>query len=558
MVSRTQIIDAIQILVLSAQSLRDSALRSNHVEPLLNLAHLGVLRDQLGEHRPAFVGFIGCTGSGKSTLFNSLIGLDISSTGWRAHNTCGPVCCFEKPFLTFLEEIEKRFGPLLLPSLNRKTHHTDQPLNLVGSPETVHFVLADIPGQKPIFIDLPDINTTLSGEEGLSALAIQPWLDAVIFMADDETIYHHDYERPAKLAAELKQKCLCVLNNRGKDRVDLNHPDMQKARDFFHADTIHLLPEIESGRRFEREPEFIQLKETLSKPDRLAPIDPLLHRISNHAKTIIKENTHMREALDSLEQNISQTLNRLLAAETEIPLDKLLHDDVLNALGHLGLKRFALSNIYHFLRRLAKTGAIKRAIRNAFGNKRGEGLSQMMRLDTQKLQKEVSQRLADTMETIRNTIRHNKSAEKIFAIAPELRRLESGADKEALDKTLQDIVDRFERECRAMLSSDTLSEAIKNDPIVAIGLLVALAADVMVIPGFGSWLLVPTAFKYLPLGQFASVKKKFQREIQHVIRAELFKTTQQIGELRDKITLKETNPLFAALKTCAEYTHDGT
>ncbi|MFH1744048.1 MAG: hypothetical protein ABIH23_34015, partial [bacterium] len=543
---------------LSADRLRGLSYQPSATESLLNLASLAALRRNMGTKRPPFVGLIGCTGTGKSTLFNSFAGRDLSATGWRAHNTRGPVFLVHSSFLAALNEVEHRLGPLLLPSLKREVLSADNGPFAAGSPDAVNLISMDNHGQlAPILIDLPDINTTLAGEENLIALNLQPWLDTVVFMVDDETVYHRDYEGPVTLAGELQQICLCVLNNRGKDRVDLDHPDLQKAKEFFRVETIHVLPEIKDQTRFEKEPPFLQLKEALYAAAQRSPDPPVLRKTAVYAREIIEENRKRQSALDCIERDVSAAINEILSREPPIPLEKILHDDVLAVLQHIGLKRFAMSNIYQFLKRVAKTGSLKRSFRVAFGDKRGEILSHMLHLDPKKLTREVSQRLSSHIEIIANRIRRNKQVESILSKAPELRLGYIFREEDSFSQSMQSIVEAFERACREMIASDTIASSVKNDPFVAVALLVALIADVLAVPGFGSWLLVPSALRYLPLGQFASAKRRFQQEVHETIRRELVRTTRSIRGFRSRIVLENSAPLLRALITCAEYTdHD--
>ena len=580
-------LEAIQVLVLSAERLRGLSFCPDAAGALLKLACLATLRRSLGQERPAFVGFIGCTGTGKSTVFNSLAGRNISAIGWRAHNTRGPVLFVHDSFLTALNDVEQRFGCLLMPSFRREVTSAENPPFLTGSPEAMVLVAikseqenrasgsrilsntAVAPQERPVLLDLPDINTTLAGEERLVALDLQPWLDTVIFIVDDETIYHRDYERPVALARELEQPRICILSNRGRDRVDLDHPDLRKAKTFFGVDAIHVLPEIKGEGRFEEEPEFLQLKEMLSTSVRHAPEPPILRRIAALARDIVEENRQRRSALDCIENNISVLINELLSREPPVPLEKILHDDVILVLRHLGLKRFAVSNIYHFLKRVAKTGSLKRNLQMAFGDKREEMLSHVLHLDPGKLVKEVSQRLSDHGETIVSAIRRNNNAKPILEKAPELRAMSSwrevlfnsssredrGETKSdgSLSESLRAIVEDFERRCHEMIGSDTLGASVKNDPLIAVTLVAALIADAFTLPGFGSWLIVPSVFKYMPLGKFEKAKRQFQRSVHDVIRRRLLRAVAQIREVRSRIVLEESDPLSSVLMNCAEY-----
>ena len=80
-----------------------------------------------------------------------------------------------------------------------------------------------------------------------------------------------------------------------------------------------------------------------------------------------------------------------------------------------------------------------------------------------------------------------------------------------------------------------------------------LIADVWTIPGFGSWVIVPSVFQYLPLGKFEKVKREFQLSLRGLIRDTLAQRAAGVQAVRHQAVLRETDPLLAALRTCAEY-----
>jgi hypothetical protein len=80
-----------------------------------------------------------------------------------------------------------------------------------------------------------------------------------------------------------------------------------------------------------------------------------------------------------------------------------------------------------------------------------------------------------------------------------------------------------------------------------------LVADAVVIPGFGSWLLVPTAFKFLPLGQFEAAKKRFQGAVKEVIQKQLMLVAKQFRDMRSRLVLENSDPLWQALSICGHY-----
>ncbi len=576
MLSSKKTFSVLHALVLSADKLKRLSLPEDVLNPLIDLVSLVSLRRQMGEDRPAFIGFIGCTGTGKSTLFNSFIGREISLTGWKVHNTCGPVLFLQDSVFKTLREWETKLGPLLLPALKRVVHSTADYEAFIsenqqkGSPERLHLVSR--PGNKNgdffwqdsrgcVFVDLPDINTSPAFEENLVALSVLPWLDIVIFMVDDETIFHRIYEQPVQLANEFEQQRFCVLSNRGQDRVDFKHPDIEQATAFFGVDEIHILPELKGKAYFDIEPAFIRFKKRVAENPKYSPPKPLLKRISKLAQLALEENARRQQVLKSLEKEISRTITSALVKEAQISLEKILHDDVLQALKHLGLKRFAVSNLLHFLKTAARRGSLKHSFKLSFGNRRDIFLFSTLQFDREKLVNEVAKRLTDYRERILLTLRSHADIDIIEKIEPAFNTLIHGLIQTKVNADefppyyaqLQTIAQKFEQKCSDLLVSDSVSAIIRNDPLIATFLVAALVTDALIIPGFGSWLLVPTAFRYLPLGKFEETKRNFQREMQGLIQQQLLTITKDIHDVRDQIVLEDKDPLLQSLKECAQY-----
>jgi len=558
-------------LVLAADRLRQLALPEDVLNPLIDLASLATLRQQLGEDRPAFIGFIGCTGTGKSTLFNSFIGQEISLTGWKVHNTCGPVLFMPDSVLKSLIQWETQAGPLLLPALKREVHSIENYTAFIsenlkkGSPDTLHIIsrpdekYMDASGSY-VFIDLPDINSSPALDENLVALEVLPWLDIVIFMVDDETVFHRGYEQPVQFTNELEQPRFCALSNRGRDRVDLNHPDIKQTMAFFGVDEIHVLPKLKDKAFFDHETDFVGLKQTIVANRKLAPQKPLVKRIARLAQRVIEENNKRQQTLKSLEKEISQMITTTLSKDAPVSFEKILHDDVLQALRHLGLKRFAVSNLLHFIKVATSTGSLKHGFKLSFGDRRDKALAPKLRFDREKLAREVSKRLADYRERILFTIRSHPDIDIIQQVEPVFNMmigndLQTGEEADAsqpFSEELRNIISRFEQECAELLASDSVSKVIQNDPLLAVFLVAAFVVDVFVLRGFVGWLFVPTAFRYLPFGKFEAIKRSFQHDVQNLIQKQLLLVTSELHEIRIRTVLEDQDPLLQSLKVCAK------
>ncbi len=554
MVSSTQIMNAVQTLVTSAERLCGSSFPHQDIENLLNLSSILTLRKNMGPNRPIFAGLIGCTGTGKSTVFNSLANADISLTGWRAHNTNGPVVITHTSFFQALDIIEKQYGKLFLSQFPREAYRLDTLPYTNGTPEKINLIASnDSLFHKLVLFDLPDINTTLSREENLLAYRLQPWLDVVIFVVDDESIYHRDYEYPAQLAKELHQSTICILNHRGRDRVDLNHPDIQTVKSFFGVDSIYLFPELINKTKFDEELSYLQFKNALTTSTYTAPDSPWLRKISSQVSTLLEENLIRTRYFNSLEQSLSKLIDDFLTKEQPIPLEKVLDDEVLQILQHLGLKRFSVTNVYHFLKRTVTTGSLRKSFQLSFGEKRDRLLSRVFRPDMDKMTYEIHDRLSGYKEKIAETVRRTENSKQIMEIAPELKAFPALEKKNKITEPLNQIVSKFEKTCKGLISTDTISSSLKNDPLVTVVLSAALVADTFTIPGFGSWLLVPSAFKYLPLGKFEKIKRQFQSEIQDIMRHQLSGSLLELQAIRNRVVLDRNDSLTKVLKICSEY-----
>lgn len=547
---------ALDVVALSAERLRSLSLPTEEVEAVLDLAMLVSLRNRLGENRPTFVGFIGCTGSGKSTLFNSLCGRDVCITGWKAHNTAGPVMLSSERFYQALNEIEREFSPLFLPRWRRECIPMENASSEAGTPGALRWIVTQQPGwNQTVLFDLPDINTTRALHENLLAMSLLPWLDTIVFVVDEETLYHRDYESPAAQAKSLQQRRLCVLNHRGRDRVVMDHPDFQGVRNFFGVDTMHVLPDINGKPRFDSEPEFLRFRDDLLMTRNHAPHRPFLDRIAPRCHRLVQENERRRRILSELESRAGQIARDRLIAEKPISIHRVLNNEALQVLEHLGLKRFSLTNLLQFFKRVTTTGALTRSFQLAFGSQRDKAVSQLLNLDISKLQEEITARLCDHREAIRQTLRNDPDArllsENWMANPIDLQKTEF-----AHPQALRDTVNQFEEDCRTLMSEDTLSSALKNDPLLAAGVLVVLIADVMTIPGFGSWVLVPSIFKYIPIGKFEKTKRVFHQRIRDIIRESLMEDIHTIQEARIHISLDASDPLLKALRTLAGHHED--
>lgn len=540
---------AIQEIVHSQERLRAMTLPEEDLKHLINLVQIAHFRLCFGENRSTLVGMIGCTGAGKSTIFNSLAGRNVSETSWKAHNTRNPSLLAHPKFREHLKYTEEQSEPLLLPRFDR----VDNAAAVHPAPETLTFAsLHDDAWRDIALLDLPDINSTLAQEEHSLAREIQPWLDAVIFILDEETLFHRDYEAPAVLAKELGQERICVINHRGSDRIDLEHPDIDSVRRLFDVDHLFVLPVIANGPRFTHEKEFLQLREAVLAIRGQAPTESLIRMAAPLARQILLENKRRRDLFDQYRKALQKEIQTALRSTKPISLRQIMNDEALQIMEHLGLRRFAVGNVARFFRRIASTGSLKRSYQLSFGSRREDAARALLRFDAEKLSDELSSRIRDHIESVQSALRRSGVAKDIYTTAPMLRNLTVG-NEERLREEAESMLKELEEHCHTLLASDTLQSAFKNDPITAAAVIVALIADWITIPGFGSFALAPTAIRYLPIGQFELARRRFQQAARESIHNAVRDILEELNRIRERLILEESSPLAKALESITDY-----
>ena len=314
-------------------------------------------------------------------------------------------------FKCVLEGVERDLAPLFLPRWKRVHSTLSNTKSEAGTPEALHWILTSEPAwEKTVLFDLPDINTTRSRYDNLLAYALMPWLDVVVFVVDEETLYHRDYEEPVALSKSLRQRRICILNNRGRDRIELDHPDFQGVREFFGVDAIHVLPDLGDKQHFDCEPAFQRFRDDLLLTKAHAPTRPVEERAAPNAQSLVRENVRRRTTLVELEERAERVIHERLASEKPLPIHRILNNDAIQVLEHLGLKRFSVSNLLQFFKRVASTGALRRSFKMSFGNQRDETVSSLLRLDGGKLKDEIAARLSDHREAIRQALLNHPDA----------------------------------------------------------------------------------------------------------------------------------------------------
>ncbi|WP_308369258.1 MULTISPECIES: GTPase [unclassified Streptomyces] len=182
------------------------------------LAEAGRVLDEAAARRGlspqhTVVAIAGATGSGKSTLFNSLAGVQISETGLRRPTTAAPIACsWSDGAAGLLDRLE-------IPGrLRRRPRETSEAEALRGM----------------VLVDLPDLDSAVGAhrEHVDRVLAL---VDAVVWVVDPEkyadAVLHERYLRPLAGHAEVTFVVLNQVDRLPGESADLVMDDLRRLLD---------------------------------------------------------------------------------------------------------------------------------------------------------------------------------------------------------------------------------------------------------------------------------------------------------------------------------------
>ncbi|MFB6987802.1 GTPase [Streptomyces sp. NPDC056178] len=165
--------------------------------------------------RHTVVAIAGATGSGKSTLFNSLAGAQISETGLRRPTTAAPIAC------SWTDGAAGLLDRLAIPGRLRR-----RPLQ--GGPD------ADEALQGLVLVDLPDHDSAATGHRD-QVDRVLALVDAVIWVVDPEkyadAALHERYLRPLAGHAEITFVVLNQIDRLPGDAADQVLDDLRRLLD---------------------------------------------------------------------------------------------------------------------------------------------------------------------------------------------------------------------------------------------------------------------------------------------------------------------------------------
>ncbi len=254
---------------------------------------------------------VGGASSGKSTVFNNLLGGHrVSMVTMRSHATRGLIVAAHERQAERLDRWLDHHRTLL-PTLGRRAGQRD--VDLQGEPETATVVQHDRAGlEDTLLIDTPDFTSNTAEREGDVTLSLLPWFDRLVVIVDHERWFDRQVvDQLAVLAERFAQARMVVFNRTAE------HPLADADRERLEEQARHLgarpvcILEYQRGRGFRRlEPRALQeVLAFLGEP--APPRDAALRaEIKTQATGVLSANRVREEGLGKLEGVLASAAKR--------------------------------------------------------------------------------------------------------------------------------------------------------------------------------------------------------------------------------------------------------
>ncbi len=273
------------------------------------------------------VALVGGASSGKSTLFNSLISREVSRVSAHAHETLGPIAAAHADHLPQLHRWMDE-GSLLVGFEPCRLDDQQAHVGAVGKVALCEHRLDEL--KNVLLIDLPDVTSQMSADEGAVARRLMPWFDGLIVVVDEERWFDAAiFDETLTFARDLGPSSWVVFNRTEHDDA---FSDEQRERLADHARQqradAFCISRFQRGSGFR--PVATETREEvvrwLTACDGKGRSDSLGKTLQRRCANLLAENVARSQALDALRRNIGQEIDTL-ADETRLSIDLLTTDE---------------------------------------------------------------------------------------------------------------------------------------------------------------------------------------------------------------------------------------
>jgi len=299
---------------------------------------------RLVDDRPTLVGLIGGASSGKSTVFNAMIGREVSQVSAHAHETLGAIVAVHEKYSPCLQRWISE--ELLFCGLDARPITQDAPT--VGAADAVHIRAHTRDELEQVLLcDLPDVTSKSSADEGAITLQITPFLDALIVVVDEERWFDAAVFEGFLTRARAFGPRVFVVFNRTEQNAPLANGDRARLADVAerHFADGCCVSAYQPGCGYRPvSPETgATLAEWMRKGNRPGRRESLAGHIRQRCSAVVGENVARAERHAALVRAVDLELQSV-AADTSLTLDLLTAEERgLLGLGHRFLPLYDLA-----------------------------------------------------------------------------------------------------------------------------------------------------------------------------------------------------------------------
>ncbi|HUU85290.1 MAG TPA: GTPase [Phycisphaerae bacterium] len=298
---------------------------------------------------PGLVALLGGASSGKSTLFNSLLGREVSRISAHAHETRGPVAAVSQVWSQRFDAWRR--DAAIFPGLETAVLGDDE--STTGRVGTLCLHRHDVaPLADVVLVDMPDVTSKMAADEGSITRTLLPWFDGLIIVVDEERWFDAAvFDETVEFARNLGPR-FWVVFNRTEDAGALAPLDRQRLTD--HAESRHAAGfcvssfRPGSGYRPVADETSRRIVTWIADTDAVGRGLDLERHLQRRCSEIVRVNVARGEHFNQLRQAANNEL-AALSAETSLSID-LLTDDERKLLG-VGRQVFPLYDAVQSARR---------------------------------------------------------------------------------------------------------------------------------------------------------------------------------------------------------------
>lgn len=254
---------------------------------------------------------VGGASSGKSTVFNNLLGgRRVSRVTIRSHATRGLIVAAHRKQRERLDRWLNH-DRILLPTLEVQAGRLDA--DLQGRPGAATVVEHEIDGfENTLLIDTADFTSNIAEREGDVTLSLLPWFDRLVIIVDHERWFDRQVvAQLALLARRFAQPRMVIFNRTAEHALaesDRARLDEQARHLGAQKECILNYHRGRGFRRFESQA-LSEVTKFLAEP--LPQREPALHtEVGNHAAAVLSANRGREEHLDQLERVLTVAATR--------------------------------------------------------------------------------------------------------------------------------------------------------------------------------------------------------------------------------------------------------